>query len=491
MRTRTPHPDTTGRRRPGAHADDRAQGRGHPAMAALELQRAAGNRGVAGLVAGGAGPALMRAPATAPAAAPASEIDRVRAWIAAGETGESRLTDRVFFERHPDLVGARLVPGSDQAKEWLAIRATVVRPALADPTPSAPPVAPTATPEEGMGDGGASQPGGIVEGVLTAIGDALAPAVSAGDQLLDEMARVGSGIADWWWGETPADTREPEVVVPVPVEPEPQHQRGDAYKSQRDNESAHVGGDVSCSPTSFTMALIDLHGGDEESVRSQTIALIAARGGSLATGQTEDLVIDLIQRVDWDQATADKPAYFWDPTNWADWAEGKYGGNYYKDPNAQQYVASLYSGVGGSAEDTHAHIYTQAAWAPVITALAEGAVATAQGAFTSDGHVVDIVQADDAGVVINDPFGLWLRAGSGYGISNGTRAKKLTSAMKTEFDRRAQVNGTLTATYEAHIADTSSDEVYGAWGERNFYTWADVEDVQLGKWVSILRPAAS
>ncbi len=488
MRSRTLHPDPAGSRA-GHRSDDPSEGRVHPAAAALALQRVAGNRSVA---------RLMRAPATASATAttaPPSEIDRVRAWIAAGETRENQLADRVFFARHPGLVGSRLVPGSDEAKEWLAVRATVVRPALADPTPSTPPVAvPTATSEEGAGGGtdGAAPSGGMVDDLLTAIGDALAPVVSAGDQLLDEMARIGSGIADWVWGEeTPADGGQPEVVVPVPVEPVPEHERGDAYKNQRDNESGHVGADVSCSPTSFTMALIDLHGGDEEIVRSQTIALIAERGGSLATGQTEDLVIDLIQRVDWDTATAEKPAYFWSPTTWADWAEQKYDGNYYKDPNAQQYVASLYSGVGGSAAETYANLYTQDAWEPVITALAEGGVATAQGAFTSSGHVVDIIQADDAGVVINDPFGLWMRAGSGYGIPNRTRATTLTGARKTEFDRRAQVNGVLTATYEAHIADTASTETYAAWGERNFYSWADVEDVQLGKWVSIMRPAAT
>ncbi len=56
----------------------------------------------------------------------------VVAAVAAGETDERALTNRVFFARHPELAGRRI--GRDElglAQEWLAIRDRLVRPLLA------------------------------------------------------------------------------------------------------------------------------------------------------------------------------------------------------------------------------------------------------------------------------------------------------------------------------------------------------------------------
>ncbi len=290
------------------------------------------------------------------------------------------------------------------------------------------------------------------------------------------------------------DIQQPAVVVDVPLESTPPaesgapaHQRGDAYKDQRDNKSAHVEGDYSCSPTSFTMALIDLHGGDE-AVRGHTIELLKERGGKTDLSQTEELIIELLQVVDWAKATADKPAYFWEPKKWAEWAKNKYDGRYYKDPNAQQYVASLYSATSGEAAETYANAYTRDAWAPVISALAGNAVATAEGAFTSSGHVVNIVNADDSGVTINDPYGLWLK-GSGYQITNGAKTvPKLGEADRVTLERRATTNPELIQVYDRfHSTSPPADAGFAAWGQRNFYSWDDVAKVKLGKWISVLR----
>jgi len=333
---------------------------------------------------------------------------------------------------------------------------------------------------------------------VTAGGDLLQDVADAGSDLLglarDRGGAVGEAVLDLLGiggdgGGVPGDLQQPEVVVDVPLEVEPGHERGDAYKSQRDNESAHVGGDASCSPTAFTMALIDLHGGDEEAVRARTVELIRERGGSTTYDQTEELVIELLEVVDWAAATSEAPKYFWSPATWAAWAAKTYGGHYYKDPNAQQYVASLYSATGGDAAETYGEVFTRDAWTPIVTALREGAYATAEGAFTTSGHVVAIVDAGDDGVTINDPFGLWLRSAKGYGLPNGSTAGALDGAARAEFDRRAQRNPGLAEVYESHVADPASAAGYGAWGERNFYPWDDVADVKLGTWVSVLRSA--
>jgi hypothetical protein len=417
----------------------------------------------------------------------------VRQWHADSGANENQLTDQVYFRRHPELQGTRLTPGSPEAAEWLNIRQTVVRPAL-----TAPAGPPTESPAESPAPVGPAHP--AEEAAVSE--DPIRAALDAGRDLFEFAHEVGGSMIDAVAGflgvtsETVqgTDRQQPEVVVDVPPEaavdapqegPAPAHERGDAFKNQRDNKSVHVAAGVSCSPTSFTMALIDLHGGDEGTVRARATELIKERGGNTKYDQTEELIIELLQIVDWPQATAEKPAYFWEPEKWAAWAKATYGGRYYKDPNAQQYVASLFPKTGGSAAETYSECYSREKWEPVVKALAAGAVATAQGSFTASGHVVDIVDATDAGVTINDPFGLWLK-GTSYQIMNGDKAPKLGSTDRATLERRATTNSELLAEYERSSGGRSPGG-FDAWGRRNFYSWADVQAVKLGKWISVLR----
>ena len=65
------------------------------------------------------------------------------AAVAAGERDENRLTDILFFARHPERRGERIQPGETRAaQEWTGLRDTIVRrvlSALASGGPSAPP----------------------------------------------------------------------------------------------------------------------------------------------------------------------------------------------------------------------------------------------------------------------------------------------------------------------------------------------------------------
>lgn len=430
----------------------------------------------------------QRAPSTDPTtAATTDEQALVRQWHAEGGATENQLTDRVYFRRHPEAAATRLTPGSPAAAEWLDIRRTVVRPALTSAPPAVTAPAPT-------GPAPATDPAAPALATDPGAGDPIRAALAAGKDLFELAHQVGGPMIDAvadFLGVGPeavqnADRQQPEVVVDVPTEaPAPAHERGDAFKNQRDNKSAHVEAGVSCSPTSFTMALIDLHGGDEETVRARALELIKERGGNTKYTQTEELIIELLQIVDWKKATAERPAYFWEPEGWPAWAEKTYGGRYYKDPNAQQYVASLFPKTGGSAAETYAGFYTHAQWEPVIKALAAGAVATAQGGFTSSGHVVDIVDAGDAGVTINDPYGLWLK-GTSYQIKNGEKAPVLGAPDRATLERRATTNPELVSLYERSSSGRTADGI-DAWGRRNFYSWDDVQAVKLGKWISVLR----
>lgn len=58
------------------------------------------------------------------------ESEMVRSAIQAGETSEIKLTNQVFYARHPDAKGKQLRPGSKLAREWISIRNRIVRPGL-------------------------------------------------------------------------------------------------------------------------------------------------------------------------------------------------------------------------------------------------------------------------------------------------------------------------------------------------------------------------
>lgn len=71
----------------------------------------------------------------------ALEVVKTRARIAEGTRDESKLTNLVFFARHPEAAGRPLSKDNPHFEElrweWLAIRDTIVRPALQQPAPSA------------------------------------------------------------------------------------------------------------------------------------------------------------------------------------------------------------------------------------------------------------------------------------------------------------------------------------------------------------------
>jgi len=207
-------------------------------------------------------------------------------------------------------------------------------------------------------------------------------------------------------------------------------------------------------------------------------AILVERGEKSDYDQVEDLLIEIHQTTDWKAATAQKPSFFWDAKNWANWAKTAYGGVYYKDPNAQQYVASLFDGVTSTKANTFSNLHTFAQWAPIIAALDKGAAVTAEGSFTSSGHVVSIIAADASGIVINDPYGLYVE--TGYYLRNGEapRSELGTSGVEV-LKRRAQLRSDVPLAYEKGAA-------LGNWGESNSYTWAEVELVKIGKWLSVL-----
>jgi D-alanyl-D-alanine dipeptidase len=87
------------------------------------------------------------APPPAPTAAPSRSstqgIQQVQAAIAQGSRDPGKLTDLIFYARHPERQGRRLAAGEQAlVREWLQIRENIVRPILSHSASAAPAPAP-------------------------------------------------------------------------------------------------------------------------------------------------------------------------------------------------------------------------------------------------------------------------------------------------------------------------------------------------------------
>lgn len=145
--TATARASGTPRRRAGGSVGSSLQAAGHaqPTGALAELQRLAGNRAVSGLVVQRfaiddalqavvmAGGAALTVVALGPSLLLADDREAVLldGLIAAGFSDRDKLTNIVFWLRHPDRIGAKIEAGETAlAKEWKTLRNTKVKKAL-------------------------------------------------------------------------------------------------------------------------------------------------------------------------------------------------------------------------------------------------------------------------------------------------------------------------------------------------------------------------
>lgn len=127
------------------------------------------------------------------------EPSLVTDMVRRGMTDEIRLTNAIFFTRHPERVGGSLVRGSPLAGEWLGIRDQIVRPALASRRPIGTTAPETAT-------------------TATATGST-APQRSVFDQAYDVMSGLARRIYDAVTGDPNADDRPRGPLTPRAAEP--------------------------------------------------------------------------------------------------------------------------------------------------------------------------------------------------------------------------------------------------------------------------------
>lgn len=497
-----------------------------PTSAEQAPQAGAGPMAPQADAAAGATPASAGSAATPPSAA--DEQAYVAEQVAAGSRDENALTDRLFHRRHPELGGQRIPAGSDGAKEWVQIRNTVVRPALAAPPQDAPVAAPAPAAHGPAAAGTAETAAPAEEPSL------VETAMSAGGAIVDAIENAAEGAWDWLTG---GDTPPADSSAAVPAQPaagtEPTapdvpdgeapvdgEEGGAAFESQLDNDffgeagvgettkdKADVKPENECNVTSLSMQLQTL-AGNKAAVRQAVCDLLEQQYGQSVSAedrgegtQIEDLLLRRFFLPDWASGkkwrevsdAGTKPFY----KGWYQEMEANPDFTQVRDKKfhqivyCMQYVAkelSKWIPVGetvagaGTSPDTFAD----------LKKVIDAGGSVQLGTKLTGGHVVLLVDVLDDGIVINDPYGLALKAGSKNYILNGASRETAAAKLATvDPDRALLATRTkLRSDLAQALAEGATDPLPPNAGERVFFTFAEAESWQIGKWNSQMSKAA-
>ncbi|MEL6349105.1 MAG: hypothetical protein AAFV53_38730 [Myxococcota bacterium] len=270
-----------------------------------------------------------------------------------------------------------------------------------------------------------------------------------------------------------------------------------AYLNQRDNDydessvfdkrTKRIYGDVMCNVTTLAMQLQTL-AGDPDQIKSATIDLLMDKGYSgdregLVARQLEDLLMMLYELLGESYFEKNCPGYK---------ANSSFGPHQYMI--CLQHVAEMFpqyvkgtKGLYGNV-DSEGHLKKDPATFyndEVMPHFKSGAVMLSTK--LTGGHIVLLADILSNGIVINDPYGM--RMPGGY-VKNGKAASKyyldrIADAGGTYGERLSQ-NDRLKDQVDAIIQDSAASKFPDNLGEQNFYSWKEVREYAIGKWVSAL-----
>lgn len=237
------------------------------------------------------------------------------------------------------------------------------------------------------------------------------------------------------------------------------------------------------SRTSMAMHLIALCGG-AASVRQQTAALISAHGGTppdnLESRQTEDVLMMLFDTLRtsgyWDSKLGETELPFR-----KGWIADVPGGNKFHQAGAcQAHVLPWFSAIT-SAENLSPRNEGKATLQAFMLETLRPRLASTSFLLSTKltgGHFCALVDVLDDGVVLHDPYGA--RAPAAHLRNGSERDLYLLSDAEDRATLRVRFreNPALLAALDEPPA------VRGDWGERNYFTWAEVEAWQIGKFVT-------
>lgn len=423
--------------------------------------------------------------------------------IQQGQRNENGLSNAVFFSRHPGMEGKPLVTGSALAREWLAIRDGIVRPALAAPPPAA---------EPGIVERGLAAASSAVHAV-TGAASSVAHAVSSAPSTIFNLAeRAYHTATDWVSPEStyPQQLRNETGKGPDGGQQGGQGRQGEqtqqppgalrpAYFSQRDNTfSGSIGAkigvsaDTECNVTTLAMQLVTV-AGSIETVNKRTIELLNANGAGvkeadLIKKQPEDLILQLFQRLGddyWKKVSEDKKNQppFWKGF-YAQFKGGAYG--WHQLALCLNYIGAQYTGfIGGVTHYEKADATTEKYYKDSLKPELEKGSAIMLSTLLTGGHIVLLAGVENDGIRINDPYGMNMGVKSKY-IANGSKPYvSYFEQYKDDIAERVKHNSAL----QVIVADKDKreKEIQNNWGENNFYPWQKVAALSIGKWNNVLQ----
>ena len=342
--------------------------------------------------------------------------------------------------------------------------------------------------------------GGVIDDSLRVLRPEALDVMSLGElvEYLDAAlaAFVDAMAAELGGSGPPAEAPGPEATEGPPEECAPALSEEEIYRSQLDNETAvyteargpenlpeekvrkaAVG---QCSPTSLTMSLVRLAGG-EAPLREQVVSVASAlklRTSDPATTDLEELIIEMLLKIDWKEAFAAQPALFDNDPAW----QGKHTYvDVIKNPYAQTFLAAQFACCSNTALEMASAGWEEdfdARWEQVLQAHQEGAAISFQGGFTGNGHVVHVVSMDPGGMVVHDPYGACL-AHDWY-LKNGKAPagqRRATLEQRWGGDRE-------------RLEAFDQGEAREDWGRENIYSREELQALDALTWALILRGSA-
>ena len=252
------------------------------------------------------------------------------------------------------------------------------------------------------------------------------------------------------------------------------------YRSQRDNRwAAGKSADQQCAATSATMAFLEL--AESRSTAVAALRNLIQRHNQVPpdTDHPEDLFIALVLAIDWTRAPQRHPHRFLEEH---DWRDGFSGGNIIKHPYALAFAASMLPFCDSQPKQMVSARWTASKsqrWDQAVRAHNSGARLIFETGLTSSGHVVMVVDIDEAGVVLHDPYGMAF-SGSLY-----LRNQEAPSSRHSRALAARRCSG------DAHVLQLFDQKrAYASWGASNYHSRAEIDQRGGIKWALPFRPRA-
>ena len=433
----------------------------------------------------------------------------------------NELTDGIFWAVCPEMHGKKISAGSPEAKEWIALRDEVAKPALAQAAAHKKDAAKEKSPEEHHAqpapplpekkDASAahdqkppSQQPAAHESTPQPKAPAPPTTAAPSGGATTQAGGQSTGGGDKYFAQTQNTYHDNQ-----------QHKIGvnkDGSDKMEQSAAAFHAAEGTCNVTSLSMALVSMCDGDESKVRTAVLArlrkegppsgaTVGAGGKTIALTKTnlaDDAIMSQVLLPDLLVAIAAREGSKWDITSPGTLM------TIAKELGFAAKEGTKFDG-GGSLAD------------PKVRASAKAKLAAGEKLILSTpGHYVYCVAINDDGVVLHDPDGarltsgltwLWSAAASNREIGGGAveHWMSLVHSHAEIAQRRTKLNPEASAMVTRLIAinalkgkeqteaknELLKDKTFIEFGKNNFYSLEDCNAMKLVMWVELAQAPKS